>query len=202
MKTLQVAIAIVLAASSSFAQPREGRNMELSLSGTFQKYSSETSYYYGYETDSEDLTAFLVSPRLGFFVLEGLEIEPEILLIVGETDPVYVLNGFVSYNFLSEGQGVPFLLVGYGIANTVPFFNLPRNNTNFMVDVLNAGGGLKLFVKEDIAVRIEYRFQRFTGESGMAYHDLFFRLHRRSTQLFTHSSLASASCSRPASNGR
>jgi hypothetical protein len=78
-----------------------------------------------------------------------------------------MLNGNVSYNFISTGKGVPFLLLGYGIANTIPFFNVPFTKTNFRIDVLNIGGGIKIFLQEDIAVRLEYRFQKFTGQGEM-----------------------------------
>ncbi len=80
------------------------------------------------------------------------------------SDPVYMINGNVSYNFISTSRGVPFLLVGYGLSNTVPFFNVPFTRTDFGVGVLNLGIGMKMFLKEDIALRVEYRFQKFTGE--------------------------------------
>lgn len=170
MKTLHVAIIIALSAPVLFAQPREGRTRELSLSGSFQSYSTETSSYY--ESGSGTASAFLVSPRLGFFVFEGLELEPEILFLFSSgDDPVYVLNGNVSYNFLSEGNGVPFLLIGYGLANTVPFFNVPLTRSDFTIGVLNAGGGVKVFLKEDIAFRIEYRYQLFSGKGKTTYYD-------------------------------
>ena len=150
MKTFQFIVISALATMSLFAQPREGKTKELGLSGSYQNYSSGSS--------SGSTGAFLVSPRLGFYVVEGLEIEPELLFLISSgSDPVYILNGNVSYNFISEGKGVPFILIGYGLANTVPFFNVPTTKTDFRVDVLNAGGGVKAFLKEDIAVRIEYR---------------------------------------------
>lgn len=157
MKTLQFMLLVTLTATSILAQPREGKTRELSLSGSYQNFSSGNS--------SGSSSAFLVSPRLGFYVTEGLELEPEMLLMFGSgSEPVYVLNGNVSYNFVSEGKGVPFLLVGYGIANTIPFFNVPFTSTPFRVDVLNAGGGVKMFLTQDVAVRIEYRFQKFSGK--------------------------------------
>jgi opacity protein-like surface antigen len=106
-----------------------------------------------------------LSPRLGFFVNKGLEIEPEILFMVGSgADPVYMLNDNISYNFISKGKVVPFLLAGYGLANTVPFFNLPLFRTDFTVGVLNLGIGIKSFLTDDIAIRVEYRYQNFTGQ--------------------------------------
>jgi hypothetical protein len=157
MKTLSFMMIIALAASIAPAQPREGKNMELSLSGSFQNYSSGSS--------SGGSSAFLISPRLGFFVVNGLEIEPEALLMLASgSDPVYVITANVSYNLISSNKGVPFILIGYGRANTVPFFNVPFMHADFGVGVVNVGAGVKIFLSEDIALRIEYRFQNFYGE--------------------------------------
>jgi hypothetical protein len=157
MKTLLLMVIIMLATATSPAQPREGKNKELSLSGSYQNFSSGSS--------SGSSSAFLVSPRLGFFVVEGLELEPEALLMfASRSDPVYVINANVSYNFISSKKGVPFLLIGYGRANTVPFFNVPLMLTHFGVGVVNLGAGLKVYLSEDIALRIEYRFQKFYGQ--------------------------------------
>jgi opacity protein-like surface antigen len=157
MKTLQFIMIIVLTTTSLLAQPREGKKKELSISGSFQNFSSGSS--------SNSSAALHTSVRLGFFVKGGLELEPEVLLMISSgADPVYVLNGNVSYNFISAGKGVPFLLVGYGFANTVPFLNIPFMKTDFGIGVLNIGGGMKGFLSEDVALRFEYRYQRFTGQ--------------------------------------
>jgi len=162
---------IALTATASLAQPREERNHELSLSGSYQNYSSESS--------SGSSGAFLISPRLGFYVVQGLEIEPEFLVMLSSgSDPVYVLNGNISYNFLSAGKTVPFILAGYGLANTVPFFGVPLLRTDFTVGVLNLGAGIKAFVKEDIAVRVEYRFQVFSGEGETTISSSFSYTHK------------------------
>jgi opacity protein-like surface antigen len=157
MKTLSFMIIIALAASTSPAQPREGKNKELSLSGGYQNFSSGSS--------SGSSSAFLVSPRLGFFVFKGLELEPEALLMLSSgSDAVYVVNANVSYNFISLNKGVPFLLIGYGRANTVPFFSVPLGQTGVGVGVVNLGTGVKIYLSEDIALRLEYRFQKFYGQ--------------------------------------
>ena len=157
MKLLLFMIIITIYSASIFAQPSEDKNKELSLSGSYQNISSGNS--------SGSSGAFLISPRLGFFVYKGLELEPEILFMVASgADPVYMLNGNISYNFISKGKVVPFLLVGYGLANTVPLFNIPLIRTDFTVGVLNLGIGIKSFLKDDIAIRVEYRYQNFSGQ--------------------------------------
>jgi opacity protein-like surface antigen len=154
----------MVTATSLFAQPGEDRKKELSISGSYQNYSTGSS--------SGGSSAFLISPRLGFFIYKGLELEPEILFMTSsEGSPVYMLNGNISYNFISKGKTVPFLLIGYGLANTVPFFSVPMFKTGFTVGVLNIGAGFKVFLKEDIAIRLEYRFQNFSGQGNtMTYY--------------------------------
>lgn len=109
-------------------------------------------------------TSILIAPRVGFYVYQGLQIEPEAILLLGSTDPAYMLNGNLVYNFHGNEKAVPFLLAGYGIANTIPIYNVPIYSAGFMVGVLNLGFGIKSFVSDDIAFRGEYRFQRFAGE--------------------------------------
>jgi len=157
MKLVRFMLIALLTATTLNAQPGEGRKRELSLSGTYQNFSSGTS--------SGSSNAFLFSTRAGFFVLEGLELEPEIMLLLSSGPvPVYLISGNISYNFISAGKGVPFVLLGYGIANTVPMFNVPFLSTDFGVGVLNAGVGAKTFLRENIALRVEYRYQKFSGE--------------------------------------
>ena len=160
MKSILMMMFTLIASTSLFAQPGEnGKNVEMSISGSYQSYSNGGS--------SQSTSAFLLSPRVGVFVFEGLELEPEITaLFPSSSEPVYCLNGNVSYNFkIGMGNGVPFLLVGYGIANTVPVFNLPTFKSDFSFGVLNLGAGIKAFLSNDIAIRVEYRYQNFTGQS-------------------------------------
>ncbi len=162
MKTVQSVLVILCATSFVIAQPREGARTELGLSASYQNYSSGSSSGKG---------ALLLSPRVGFYVIEGLEIEPELLWMVAEgVEPTYMLNGNLSYNFKTEGKAWPFILAGYGTANTVPFFNVPMFRSGFSVGVLNLGAGLKYYVKEDVAIRMEYRYQKFSGEQTESYY--------------------------------
>ena len=119
-------------------------------------------------------------------MVQGFEIEPEILLMLSSgSDPVYVLNGNISYNFLTAGKTVPFILAGYGLANTVPFFGVPLLRTDFVVGVLNLGGGVKAFVREDIAVRVEYRYQTFSGEGETTISSSYSYTHKVDVRMHT-----------------
>ena len=166
MKTLLLLLAIGIATAFAPAQPREGKKLEMTLSGSYQNYSSGS--------ESQSTGAFLLSPRVGFFVVGGLEIEPEVIaLFASGADPVYNLNGLLSYNFPAVGNAAPFVVIGYGIANTVPFFHVPLTKMDFTVDVLNIGGGVKVFVTEDVALRLEYRYQGFSGQGSTVAYGFF-----------------------------
>lgn len=157
MRTIGLMIVTLVATVASFGQPREGSDLEMSLSGSYQHHATGSG--------SDGTGVFLVSPRIGYFVLKGLELEPEMVcLLSASNEPVYMLNGNISYNFISGKRVVPFVLAGYGLANTVPFLGVPFTRTGFTINVLNAGGGLKVFVHDDVALRLEYRYQAFTGE--------------------------------------
>lgn len=170
MRVFHYFVIIIIITTSLNAQPDDFRNRELSFSGSYQNISSGSG--------PENAGALLLSSRLGFFIYKGLELEPELLfLIASGSDPVYMLNCNVSYNFITEGKAIPFLLIGYGLANTVPYLGIPILRSDFRIGVLNLGFGLKTFIKEDIAIRAEYRFQKYHGEkeTGTYYNSSYYQ---------------------------
>jgi len=163
MKIFRIVSLGLLASSTIFAQPDQAKKTELSLSGFYQNISTNNS--------SNTFGAFLVSPRVGYFVTEGLELEPELTFaVVSQSDPMYQINGNLCYNFNRSTQTIPFILVGYGIANTTPFLNVPFDKIDFSVGVLNLGIGIKSYVSSDVAVRVEYRFQKYSGQGEENYY--------------------------------
>ena len=129
----------------------------------------ETSFSLSLQSMSgsgSSVTNILASGRVGFFLVQGLEIEPEITLLKPENlDVMYVLNGNLAYNFtLPAGNAAPFVLAGYGITNSVPIFGLPLSHIDMTIGVLNLGVGMKVKIVERAALRVEYRFQKYTGE--------------------------------------
>ncbi len=162
MKNAIVVVLVVLCCEISSSQtpdtlqpPHRRGKTQLSISLSLQSFSVMSS---------NSSTSFLVSPRVGLFVSEALQIEPEGVLLLSTGDPAYMLNGNLVYNFPGAQNSVPFLLAGYGIANSIPFFNVPFYSLKMMVGVLNLGVGMKFFLAENVALRAEYRFQSFTGE--------------------------------------
>lgn len=164
---LFTAILMVLSASIALSQMQQG-GWEFSVSGAFASLSSKTEYSgsvgsHTYESEAESY--FTVMLRPGFYVIDGLEIEPEISWGgASGVPPSYSFSGNASYNFLIPGSRVaPFVLAGYGIGNSMPMMGLmiARFSDSFDVSVLNAGAGLKVFATKSVAFRAEYRYQRF-----------------------------------------
>jgi len=155
MKTLLFIMTLAFACTL-YAQPDSEKQLELSLSGLYQSFSG---------TSNDQSDAFIISPRLGFHLVKGFEIEPEATLMSAKRlSPVYMLNGNVSYNFVLFTKAVPFLLIGYGTANEIPFLQLPSVRTGSWIGVLNIGGGVKEYLSKDVALRVEYRYQKFSGQ--------------------------------------
>jgi hypothetical protein len=155
----QMMIAIVLTslAAGAYAQPPGGRKFELGLSGGYENYSTGSS--------GGSSSLFLISPRLGYFVYEGLEIEPELVAAFPSVgDVAYQVSGNLSYNFPLQGKALGFLLAGYGAGNTIPVFGFPGGSyQNTTITVLNLGGGLKILAADNVAIRLEGRYRKYSG---------------------------------------
>lgn len=150
LRAIQVLILSACIIGLASAQTQERKDKEVSLSGSYQSFTRDY------------LKAFFISTRLGYSIAPGLELEPETMFMFApEAHPVYMLNGNASYSFSTNKIGNPFILVGYGLANTFPIINNGR-----AVGVLNIGVGVKIFLEQGPTFRIDYRFQKFTSPSS------------------------------------
>ncbi len=155
---------------------------EVSLSGQGGQLSSHEERTWDNGTlvstqTSNDRTTFLtLALRYGWFVHKGLEFEPELHWFVQENvEPATSIHANAVYNLdLARKSGPPrallFVLAGYGVGNAVPTVHsyFARRSDSFDVSVLNLGAGLKAFVSERIALRVEYRHQRYSHETEYA----------------------------------
>ena len=140
--------------------------LELSMSGNVGSVSRlETFQGRGVEL-SQGYLSLIVRP--GFYVFKGLAVEPEIFYtsyfsIITGGDAVFLLNGNLAYNFsIPDSRITPFVLIGYGTGNGIPPFKLFDSFDESNFRLLNVGAGVKLFVAKQAALRIEYRFQRYS----------------------------------------
>ncbi len=99
----------------AFSQTEKG-HYELSLSGLFGSYSESVDNPY-YSNDGQSTTYLILNFRPGFFIINSLELEPEILMTTVEnTEPSFSLSANVSYNFdIIDSNVKPFILAGYEI---------------------------------------------------------------------------------------
>jgi hypothetical protein len=185
---------VVFMTSGSYGQIKQGM-WELSLSGNVGTSSGSTEKTTGGLTIKSEIAAsgyLSFALRPGYYVIDGLVLEPEILWTANEDAPPSLsFTGNLAYHFVvPQSRMAPFVLAGYGRANGIPSFQrLERRTDGFDVSVLNIGAGMKFFVALRVALRIEYRFQRYgyeTSSSGgvfvnstketRVFHNFFFGL--------------------------
>ena len=149
---------------------------EFSLSGYLgtMKQSSEWSSQYGSGSSEGEVKEYvLLAVRPGYYITEGFMVEPEILWTAQEDDPpCFAISANIAYNFnIPNTHITPFVLAGYGIGNGISITNrlIYRSSDKLDINVLNLGAGLKIFVSEPVALRIEYRHQSYSYESSEAF---------------------------------
>lgn len=145
---LGIVVSLALANAAS-AQPEKGQR-ELSFAAAFMAVNEE---------EGETNTAFNLSGRVGYYMTNRFEFEPEMILSKYEDeDPGFVLSANFLYNVSSPGASrlSPFLLAGFGWSNSLPLFNqMNFGDADRNYTVLNLGMGIKTFLGEWSALRFE-----------------------------------------------
>jgi len=126
-----------------------------------------------WENGSE--SALVLPIRVGAFQSDRLEVEIEGLLsMMVFGNPAVVLSGLLSYNIPRPGveqDRVYFLIVGLGVANNHPIsLNFSPGGGDDYVPVLNLGTGIKAMIEKPVALRLEYRFQKYMGDLDRSNH--------------------------------
>lgn len=171
MKKSLFFVSLLFFVTTSFAQIKDGK-IEVSASGTFGSFSTSTvSNSYSYE--SEGKTYLSTSIKLGYHLISGFEIEPELYTyIIEKSKPTFVISTNVLYNYsIPDSKIYPFVLLGYGLGNSYPIIVIPnvfiRMSDEFNVGCFNAGVGLKYFINDNVGLRIEYRYQKYSHNDDM-----------------------------------
>jgi opacity protein-like surface antigen len=135
--------------------------VELSTAASF------TSFDQGGGEDS--LTVLSVPLRVGYLVTRSLALEGEVLATHvdfggGDSDngTAGLFSANALYHFNPEGRTSPFLLVGGGVGNGQEVFTVAFD-VDRTVTALHAGAGIKTFLSRRAALRLEYRFTRYSG---------------------------------------
>ena len=152
---------------------------ELNFTGSLGSIESQSeyssSYYYFRGSDSESRTYFQLGIIPAYYLTDGLAIEPEInLLAVEKEEPALLLLGNLAYTVnLENSRFYPFIRAGYGITNSVQIpvnGNLSKISGDMDIGVLNLGAGIKTLLTENILLRTEINFRKFSySDEGTGY---------------------------------
>lgn len=109
-----------------------------------------------------------VPVRLGYFVTKNFEIEPELLFertsLEETSQSTLSCFGNAAYNFPSASRVTPFVLAGVGLQSVSASSGSASETESCFA--FNGGGGVKFFVSDKAALRLEYRLVFFkSGES-------------------------------------
>jgi len=167
-----LSILVFLISSLVYGQSKQG-DWELSLSGYLGsiKHSTKvTGPSYHRESEGEAQSYVVLALRPGYYFSKEIEFEPEILWTAQEHFlPALALSANIAYNFnIPNSKVTPFLLIGYGYSNGLPITQrlLGRESEKLDISCFSAGAGLKIFVAEPVALRIEYRYQSYNQETS------------------------------------
>lgn len=182
---MMVAIAIPAA-----AQFHKGA-IELSFSGyggvNKQEIEVEDTQYSEFNEELDANKYFVLFIRADYFLCHTLSIEPEISWTTQDKmPPSYFLSANAAYHFTQINKRVvPFVLAGMGVGNGLPVMNLlpagyPSNK--FDVTLFTVGAGVKYPLSEKIALRLEYRYQRYKMDYhlGLYENDVYHRIPAKS----------------------
>ena len=173
--TAVLAVLLTLAsADAALGKPKRG-DKEVSASAAFSSNHFESGGSW---------RKFTISGRLGVFLTDRFEIEPELTVAAQtNTDALVMLSGNLVYNIVPgdpEGTTVPFLLAGLGFSAELPLaaYNeyvfsgfCPEED---VWTVFNAGAGVRTFMSKRVALRFEYRYRGFFGNCDLTEHSGLF----------------------------
>lgn len=149
--------------------------------GKFELGTSASYYNIKFDDEASSMSYLNVPVRFGWYVLGGLEIEPEVQLFVpmGDSsgDLAYLAQGKILYNFPLAGVE-PFLGGGAGIGNGLPIYGVLEGDKDIKTFVFTGIAGFKVHLGNSAALRVEYRFNRFSWDSTFALEKQWGNLHQ------------------------
>jgi hypothetical protein len=172
-----VASVLLLTASITCAQFKKG-DVELSFSGSLGSWSNEFSDSYSggishTYSDSHNYLFVAISP--GYYLEDGLSVEPELSLMAAEkSKPIQYLLLNLSYTYLLPNSVIaPYAIAGYGLSNSVQMAGMtvyPLLASNkFNVGVFNAGAGVKFLLNRFVVLRTEINYKSHAWSETQDY---------------------------------
>lgn len=114
------------------------------------------------------ISTFSVPLRIGYFLTDNIEIEPEIYFIYlrmsydeeSASSTTALLLANVAYNFGTPSQVMPFVLGGVGLMTERTSYDGESESASGFA--WNVGGGIKWFAANRVALRVKYRFIHYS----------------------------------------
>ena len=175
-----------------YAQFEKGQ-VELSLIGN-AGYQKETTSSH---SNSESVGHVLINACVGYYIVDGLSLEPQIgLLAIENVKPSQSVLLNLSYTGRIANSNIAlFLRGGYGISNSIsiPMFAYTpiRIQDKWDVHILNVGAGVKFLIKECATLRFElnYRTETYPYELHHYYYSGSYSYDYTESVDYTFSSL-------------
>ncbi len=175
MKRLSAFLFVLLFAGAAFASAQ-------ALPGKFELGTSVSYYNLKFDSDTSSFSYLSLPVRFGWYVWGGLELEPEIQIFVpmGEDagDTTYLGLGKLLYNFSVGGKIEPFLGGGAGAGNGFPIYNVLEGGQDSTAFTYMGLAGLKVRIGNSAALRVEYRFNRFSWKTPFLLEKEWGNLHQ------------------------
>ena len=170
-----ISLFVIISVKVIFAQPVKGKKFE---------FSTSASMWHIKEKDRDPETVINLPVRLGYYVFKGLEIEPELFYSVRDgEDAGYLILANLSYNFNISKKDVVFILGGGGFGNSPHYFTVVYDY-NINVKAYNFGLGLKHLVSNSAAIRIEYRYTKYSGKEWNDFDMTYYEIDRTDSNIF------------------
>lgn len=135
--------------------------------------SSYNEYSYDY---SERPFNFILSASIGYCILDGLTIEPELdINLITDYETSISLVGNLTYNFsIPRKNTYPFIKLGYGLSNYYSDryyygYQNESGGSSFDTRVFNAGAGLKFLYTSGMALKLEINFKNYNYSTSSSY---------------------------------
>jgi opacity protein-like surface antigen len=179
MKKILFVIALLTVCMQLTLAQFEERTVEMSLTGAGGSYKISVTPGSGPGGSSVDFKYFGLDASIGYYLSKGLSIEPQLgVLFVEDDSPSESILLNLSYTRLLTNTSVAlFARVGYGLSNgaAAGILNpLPlRVTKDWNVQIFNIGGGTKILVANNIALRIELNYRSNTYNEQDEMHSYY-----------------------------
>jgi hypothetical protein len=186
MKRISFILAILLIITSGYAQVNEKSERQFYKQGDWElcfsanigsssaqtkgtiveSYDDSSQSYYNYENNEKGIFLQL-GVSTGYYIINGLSIEPELNLILYFDEISVSVLGNLCYTFYFPQKNIyPYLKLGYGLSDEHGDSYLSKS---LSLKTINAGAGLKIMYFPGMAFRVEINYRNLNGSDGYSY---------------------------------